>query len=110
MDRTSQEWTITEGTDVVDSSGDKVGKVTAVQNNYLVVEKGFFFPTDYYIPSSAIRTYDGDKVYLNVTKDEALNQGWDPQPTATTTTDTSTDRADYTDTTTVPDRDTITVP
>ena len=86
MDRTSQEWTITEGTDVVGSDGEKVGEVVAVQDNYVVVEKGFFFPTDYYIPSSAISNFDGDKVYLNVTKDEALNQGWDTEPTATTDT------------------------
>ncbi len=65
MDRTNQEWTITEGTAVVDASGDKVGKVAAAQTNYLIVRKGFFFPADYYIPSSAISNYDGDTVYLN---------------------------------------------
>jgi uncharacterized protein (TIGR02271 family) len=137
MDRTSQEWTITEGTDVVGSDGEKVGEVVAVQDNYVVVEKGFFFPTDYYIPSSAITNFDGDKVYLNVTKDAALNQGWDTEPTGTTdtyvdetvgtstgtyadqtvgTTDVdrgdyaATDRTGYTDTTTVDDSDTINVP
>jgi uncharacterized protein (TIGR02271 family) len=111
MDRTNQDWTITEGTDVVDSSGDKVGKVTAAHNDHVVVEKGFFFPTDYYIPSSAISNFDGDTVYLNVTKDQALNQSWDTAPTATTTTtDTYTDRAAYTDTTTVDDGETINVP
>ncbi len=88
MDRTNQEWTITEGTDDISSDGDKVGKVTAVYHQHIVVEKGFFFPTDYYIPTSAISTYDGDKIYLTVTKDQALNQGWDTEPTATTTTDT----------------------
>jgi uncharacterized protein (TIGR02271 family) len=85
MDSTNQEWTITEGTDVVGSDGDKVGEVVAVQDNYVVVEKGFFFPTDYYIPTSAISNFDGEKVYLNVTKADALNQGWDTEPTATTT-------------------------
>ena len=30
MDRTNQDWTITEGADVMASDGDKVGKVTAV--------------------------------------------------------------------------------
>jgi len=49
-----------------------------------VIEKGFFFPTDYSFPTSAINTVDGDKVYLNVTKDDALNQGWD-QPLGDTT-------------------------
>lgn len=79
MDRTVQQWQIPEGTDVVGSDGDKVGKVVAAETSYIVVEKGFFFPTDYYIPVSAISNFDGDKVYLTVTKDEALNQGWDQQ-------------------------------
>jgi uncharacterized protein (TIGR02271 family) len=81
VDRTAQQWQIPEGTDVVGSDGDKVGKVVAAESSYIVVEKGFFFPTDYYIPTNAISTFDGDKVYLTVTKDEALNQGWDQQLT-----------------------------
>jgi len=75
-----QEWTIPEGTDVIGVDDHKVGEVVAVHADYLVVEKGFFFPTDYYIPSRAVATYDGDKVFLNVTKDEALHQGWDSFP------------------------------
>src|SRR3712207_827012 len=97
MDSTTQQWNFAEGTDVVGSDGGKVGEVVAVQPNYIVVEKGFFFPTDYYIPTSAVANYDGDKVYLSVSKDEALNQGWDSMPqedasyaTTTTTYDTAT--------------------
>ena len=71
---------IAEGTDVFASDGDKVGSVVAVQPSYVVVEKGFFFPTDYYIPTSAVASMDDGKVYLNVTKDQALNQGWDSEP------------------------------
>jgi hypothetical protein len=71
---------ITEGTDVYGSDGDKVGSVVAVRPNYLVVEKGFFFPTDYYIPVSAVSGVEEGRVYLAVTKDAALNQGWDAMP------------------------------
>jgi len=94
MDRTVQQWQIPEGTDVVGADGNKVGKVVAAETSYIVVEKGFFFPTDYYIPTSAINTFDGDKVYLTVTKDEALNQGWDQQLTEPldTVTDTTSTR------------------
>jgi len=81
VDTTVQQWQIPEGTDVVGSDGDKVGKVVAAESSYIVVEKGFFFPTDYYIPTNAIGNFDGDKVYLTVTKDEALNQGWDQELT-----------------------------
>jgi uncharacterized protein (TIGR02271 family) len=55
--------------------------VAAIYPGYIVVEKGFFFPTDYYIPMSAVASYDNDQVYLNLAKDAALNSGWDAQPT-----------------------------
>lgn len=72
--------TVAEGDEVYGSDGDKLGNVVAANNDYIVVEKGWFFPTDYYIPMSAISTYDDGKIYLNVEKDVALNQGWDQQP------------------------------
>ncbi|MDP9358053.1 MAG: DUF2382 domain-containing protein [Chloroflexota bacterium] len=103
MDNSSQQWNFSEGTDVVGSDGNKVGEVVAVHQNYVVVEKGFFFPTDYYIPTSAIADYDGDKIHLNVTKDAALDQGWDTAPAddasyTTTTTDTVGTTDTYADT------------
>ncbi|MGH2534708.1 MAG: DUF2382 domain-containing protein [Thermomicrobiales bacterium] len=80
MDRTTQQWNIPEGAEVFGAEGDKVGKIVAIQPTYVVVEKGFFFPSDYYIPQSAIANYDGENVYLSVTKDEALNQQWSEAP------------------------------
>jgi len=98
MERTNEQLTIKGGSDVVGSDGDTVGKVVAVENNYVVVEKGFFFPSDYYIPFSAIANYDEDKIYLNVTKEEALNQDppWDRAPDTLTTTETTGYAADTT--------------
>jgi uncharacterized protein (TIGR02271 family) len=72
---------LTPGATVYGADGEKVGKMQTYGGNYIVVEKGFFFPTDYYIPISAITTASQDEVFLNVSKDEALNQGWDIQPT-----------------------------
>lgn len=72
---------IPAGADVYGSDGEKVGSVAAAYPGYIVVEKGIFFPTDYYIPTSAIASYDGGQVYLNVAKDAALQSGWDAQPT-----------------------------
>jgi uncharacterized protein (TIGR02271 family) len=83
MERTATEqYQIPAGTEVHSADGEKLGKVVATRQGYLVVEKGFFFPTDYFIPTSAISTYDADKVYLNISKDEALNQGWELEPGA----------------------------
>lgn len=82
MQRTDEQWTVKEGTEIVGSDGEKVGKVVAVHDNYVVVEKGFLFPSDYYIPTTAIANYDEKKIYLNVTKEQALEQdpSWDRQP------------------------------
>ena len=84
MDTMTEQWIIPEGTEVIAADGDKVGKVIGAEGDYLIVEKGFFFPTDYYVPRTAINAYDGDKAYLAVTKDQALSQAWDMAPTATT--------------------------
>lgn len=87
-DYNQEQWTVTEGADVVGSDGDKVGEVVNAYPDYIVVKKGFFFPSDYYVPSSAIANVDEGHVYLNVTKDEAMNQdpSWDTEPVASTTT------------------------
>jgi uncharacterized protein (TIGR02271 family) len=79
---------INVGDDVYGSDGDKVGTVAEVQPSYIVVEKGFFFPTDYYIPMSAVSSAGDGQVSLNVAKDAALNSGWDTVPdTGTVLTD-----------------------
>src|SRR5215208_3763362 len=76
---------VSVGDEVYGSDGDKVGTVAEVQTGYIVVEKGFFFPTDYYIPASAIASASGGQVYLTTTKDAALNSGWDTVPDVQTT-------------------------
>jgi uncharacterized protein (TIGR02271 family) len=68
------------GDEVYGSDGDKVGTVAEVQSSYIVVEKGFFFPTDYYIPTSAIGSAGGGQVNLNVARDAALDSGWETVP------------------------------
>ena len=80
MSWTTESSQIMTGDEVIGSDGDKVGTVAEVQPNYIVVEKGFFFPTDYYIPMSAISSVAGGQVVLNVAKDAALQSGWDTVP------------------------------
>lgn len=69
------------GMTVFGSDRGKIGKIVEVHQDYIVVEKGFFFPTDHFIPLSAIARVGEDKLYLGVTKDAAMHQGWDRQPT-----------------------------
>jgi uncharacterized protein (TIGR02271 family) len=65
--------------DVVGADEKKVGQVHSIQGDYIVVAKGFFFPTDYYIPRNAVATVS-DNVHLTVTRHDALLQGWGAQP------------------------------
>lgn len=71
-----------EGDDVIAADGEKLGSIASVGQNYLLVEKGFFFIKDYYVPFTAISSYDESdgRVFLSTTRDEALNSGWDQMP------------------------------
>jgi uncharacterized protein (TIGR02271 family) len=71
---------VQHGWDVYGSDEEKVGNVSEVRSNYVVAHKGFFFPKDLYIPTSAIARIEHDRVYLNVAKADVDNQGWDTYP------------------------------
>ncbi len=87
------------GTNVYGSDTAKVGDVAEVGANYLLVQKGFLFVKDRYIPFSAISRVDTDGVYLNVASDQIDSLGWDQVPaedTATFAGSSSTGMADTT--------------
>ena len=73
---------IQPGSDVYGSDDEKIGTVSEVGTNYIVVEKGWLFTTDLYIPTSAITQTQQDRVYLNVPKDQVAGMGWDQPPGA----------------------------
>jgi uncharacterized protein (TIGR02271 family) len=76
--------TIRQGATVYDANGDKLGKVHQVDQQSIVVEKGFFFPTDYTVPLNLVTSATDDEVHLSVTKDQAIDRsrsvdpGWAP--------------------------------
>ncbi len=76
----TQDWVVQPGTDVYGSDDKKVGEVDDIQDGYLIVRKGFFFPKDHYIPFSAISNHTEDRIYLTVTADDATSQQWDNAP------------------------------
>jgi uncharacterized protein (TIGR02271 family) len=67
---------IHQGSTVYSVDGDKLGKVIGLEGGNLIVEKGWFFPTDYAIPTSLVTSSTEDEIYLSVSKDQALNQDW----------------------------------
>lgn len=86
-------WEIDHGWDVFSSDGDKIGDVEEVHSHYLTVSKGFFFPSEKYVPVSSITSVDGERVYVSASKSEIDNLGWDTIPDDTTMyTDTTTHR------------------
>src|SRR6266508_380371 len=89
MDLTREQWRFSEGDQVFAADGQKLGRVAGafpdfMQPVYLIVEKGLLFKHDYYVPREAINSVVGGEIYLNLTKDQALNAGWDTPPATTT--------------------------
>lgn len=74
---------VQHGWDVFSSDERKIGGVTYVGANYVLVTKGFLFTKDIYIPTSAITGIEQDRVYVDVSKDQVEDMGWDQPPTDT---------------------------
>lgn len=71
---------IQTGTDVYGSDGEKIGSVAGVADQYFVIEKGFIFTTDVYVPMSAVSGVDEDRVTLTMTKDQVEGEDWSNEP------------------------------
>lgn len=67
-------------TTVVDVDGVDLGKVVETRPGMIVIEKGKIFPSELYIPRAAISSFDGERVRLAVSKDEARDFRWDQEP------------------------------
>jgi uncharacterized protein (TIGR02271 family) len=74
---------VTAGTSVYDSNGDKVGNVVEYdsQAGYMVVEKGWLFHTDLYVPLTLISTTDDQGIYLKISKDDLKADQYTSPPT-----------------------------
>ena len=71
---------IVVGATVYGADNGRFGQVAGSYRNFLIVERGFFMPVDYYVPMSAVSRVDGDIVVLSVSRDAALTQGWERPP------------------------------
>ncbi len=74
---------IAAGIPVFDATGNKVGEVASpnVTGDYFVVEKGFLFTHQMFIPMSAIRYQDLHGIYLSLSKDDLKGDQWKTPPT-----------------------------
>ncbi|MBA3450100.1 MAG: YsnF/AvaK domain-containing protein [Chloroflexia bacterium] len=71
---------ITIGDEVFAADGDNMGSVAEVQSRYFVVTGGDLFPSDAMIPISAITSATPGRITLAVSKEEALQRGWQSSP------------------------------
>ncbi len=89
---------IMAGAEVFGSDNEKIGTVADVGSNYFLVQKGFLFIKDLYLPTRLISRTDENRIYLSVPKHEAESMASEELPatgdawygnTATTTTETT---------------------
>jgi uncharacterized protein (TIGR02271 family) len=86
---------IQQGWDVYDANEEKIGDVSQVSADALVVSKGLFFPKDRYVPASSIVRIERDRVFLDLTKADLDAERWDaPKQAASTHADTASSQAD----------------
>jgi uncharacterized protein (TIGR02271 family) len=91
---------IQNGWGAFDANGESIGNAIDVGTDYVLVQKGLFFPKDLYVPLSAVSSVDEANAhfFVDVTKQEIESLGWDSPPA-----DAGWDAADAT-------RDSFTVP
>lgn len=65
---------------VYTSDGQDLGHVAKVYEDSFLVHKGFFFPTDRYIPYDAIASVENDRLQLIMSADEAKQKEWEKRP------------------------------
>ncbi|MDP9357153.1 MAG: hypothetical protein M3R02_18075 [Chloroflexota bacterium] len=77
MDPTITQWRFKKGDQVCSADDHKLGKVVdfvpdAMNPTHLVVEKGLLIHHDYHVPTSAVCNYEGNTIYLDLTKDQVV--------------------------------------
>jgi hypothetical protein len=65
---------------VFSSDGPKLGKVIEVADDYILIQKGFFFPKEFFIPTWAIAREDPHRIDLRITKAAAHALGREDLP------------------------------
>ncbi len=92
------------GESVFDVAGEKIGSVSeeSVHGRYLVVQKGWLFPKDIYIPLNAVARNDAEGVYVSLHKDDLSSSQYENPPAdidgtaaSTTASDTATRDTSY---------------
>jgi len=65
---------------VYSSDDQNIGHIAKVYEDSFLVHKGYFFPTDRYIPYTAITSVANDRVNLAMNAEEAKLKEWEKRP------------------------------
>lgn len=65
---------------VYTSDDQDIGHIAKVYEDSFLVHKGYFFPTDRYIPYEAITSVVDDRVHLAIDAEEAKLKQWEKRP------------------------------
>lgn len=61
---------VTEGLNAFTQDGEKLGKVIELNDDYLTVEKGFFFPKDFTFRYDSVVDVKNDELFINLNRSE----------------------------------------
>lgn len=78
-EHTSQD-TFHLGQEVFDDEGNKLGKVQARFNRYVLVERGGLFGKTYYVPRTTISKNVGGALHLSLSEEGLRSQGYNQVP------------------------------
>lgn len=65
---------------VYTSNSEHIGHVAEIYEDSFLVHKGYFFPTDRYIPYSAIATLEENRIQLTLSSNEIKDKQWEKRP------------------------------
>ena len=68
-----------EGWVVVGNDGHRLGTIKDVGRDYVLVSHSKF-GADLYVPVSSIANVERETIHLNLTRDDALQMGWEQAP------------------------------
>lgn len=77
---TKSAYTLRTGMNVYGSDDEKIGDIAMVEANHFIIQKGWLFPEDVYVPNSAISRVDDDDVHLSLTKAQIEAEDWSAAP------------------------------
>ncbi len=62
------------------ANGEHVGHVAAAYEDSFLVHKGYFFPTDRYLPYTLISNVEEDQLRLSLTPEQLAESCWSKRP------------------------------